>query len=133
MYNEINYSIFNDRLSSNINLMFFGIEPEKEDSIIEYLKKGYHKLSDNHQTNFISVVYNISKYVIPKFSNKYSKHKIFFSSIVICIILLPLESLESNLALYLCKICKIVLNIVQIRRNFLYIIVLIKVLILDYE
>ena len=52
-----------------------GIEPEKEDSIIEYLKKGYHKLSDNHQTNFISVVYNISKYVIPKFSNKYSKHK----------------------------------------------------------
>ena len=75
MYNEIIYSIFNDGSSSNINLLFFGIEPEKEDSIIEYIKKGYHKLSDNHQTNFISVVYNISKYVIPKFSNKYSKHK----------------------------------------------------------
>ena len=75
MYNEIIHSIFNDRSSSNINLLFFGIEPEKEDSIIEYLKKGYHKLSDNHQTNFISVVYNISKYIIHKFSNKYSKHK----------------------------------------------------------
>ena len=39
MKSETIYSIFNDRSSSNINLMFFGIEPEKEDSIIEYLKK----------------------------------------------------------------------------------------------
>ena len=75
MYSEIIHSIFNDRSSDNINLMFFGIEPEKEQSVIEYLKKGYHNLSDNHQTNFLSVVYNISKYVIPKYSNKYSKHK----------------------------------------------------------
>lgn len=75
MYSEIIHSIFNDRSSDNINLMFFGIEPEKEQSVIEYLKKGYHNLSDNHQTNFLSVVYNISKYVLPKYSNKYSKHK----------------------------------------------------------
>jgi len=75
MYSEIIHSIFNDRSSDNINLMFFGIEPEKEQSVIEYLKKGYHNLSDNHQTNFLSVVYNISKYVLPKYSNKFSKHK----------------------------------------------------------